>query len=98
MGKIVECAKANPSSGCKHVARGDTVEEVMQKAAVGSRPKENSHAGHRHQRDIYPTFGGKNLDNPLKTELVELGKSDAALRQGHSRRCGKALATLRRLE
>ena len=33
MAKILECAKVDPSSGCKHVVRGETVEEVMQKAA-----------------------------------------------------------------
>jgi predicted small metal-binding protein len=29
MGKMVECAKIDPSSGCKHVVRGKTDEEVM---------------------------------------------------------------------
>lgn len=29
MGKIVECAKIDPSSGCTHVVRGKTDEEVM---------------------------------------------------------------------
>jgi predicted small metal-binding protein len=29
MGKIVECAKIDPSSGCTHVVRGKTEEEVM---------------------------------------------------------------------
>jgi predicted small metal-binding protein len=33
MAKILECASVDPSSGCKHVVRGETVEEVMQKAA-----------------------------------------------------------------
>ena len=33
MAKILECAKVDPSSNCKHVVRGETVEEVMQKAA-----------------------------------------------------------------
>jgi predicted small metal-binding protein len=33
MAKILECAKVDPSSGCKHVIRGETTEEVMQKAA-----------------------------------------------------------------
>lgn len=32
MGKMVECAKVDPSSGCKHVIRGNTDEEVMKKA------------------------------------------------------------------
>jgi predicted small metal-binding protein len=32
MGKIVECAKIDPSSGCTHVVRGKTDEEVMRNA------------------------------------------------------------------
>ena len=32
MPKIVECAKVDPSSGCKQVIRGATEAEVMQKA------------------------------------------------------------------
>ncbi|TMB67378.1 MAG: DUF1059 domain-containing protein [Deltaproteobacteria bacterium] len=30
---MLECTKIDPSSGCKHVVRGETVEEVLQKAA-----------------------------------------------------------------
>ena len=33
MAKVLECAKVDPSSGCQHVIRGETVEEVLQKAA-----------------------------------------------------------------
>ena len=33
MGKIVECAKVDPSSGCTHVIRGNTEEDVLKKAA-----------------------------------------------------------------
>jgi len=33
MGKILECAKVDPSSGCTHVVRGNTEEEVMKNAA-----------------------------------------------------------------
>ena len=33
MAKMLECAKVDPSSGCKHVVRGETTEEVLQKAA-----------------------------------------------------------------
>jgi predicted small metal-binding protein len=32
MGKILECAKVDPSSGCKHVVHGETEEEVIRKA------------------------------------------------------------------
>ena len=33
MPKILECAKVDPSSGCQHVVRGETEEEVLQGAA-----------------------------------------------------------------
>ena len=33
MAKILECAKVDPSSGCQHVIRGETEEEVLQRAA-----------------------------------------------------------------
>ena len=39
MAKILECASVDPSSGCKHVVRGETVEEVLQKA--GEHAKEH---------------------------------------------------------
>ena len=32
MGKIVECAKIDPSSGCTHVVREKTDEEVLRNA------------------------------------------------------------------
>ena len=39
MAKILECAKVDPSSGCKHIVRGETVKEVLQKA--GEHAKEH---------------------------------------------------------
>ena len=33
MAKILECGKVDPSSGCQHVVRGATEEEVLTKAA-----------------------------------------------------------------
>jgi predicted small metal-binding protein len=33
MPKLLECAKVGPSSGCQHVVRGETEEEVLQNAA-----------------------------------------------------------------
>jgi predicted small metal-binding protein len=33
MAKILECAKVDPASGCQHIIRGETEEEVLQKAA-----------------------------------------------------------------
>jgi len=33
MGKILECAKVDPSSGCTHVVRGETEDDVLKKAA-----------------------------------------------------------------
>jgi predicted small metal-binding protein len=32
MGKIIECAKVDPSSGCKYVVRGKTEEELLRNA------------------------------------------------------------------
>jgi predicted small metal-binding protein len=33
MGKIVDCAKVDPKTGCSHVVRGDTEDELMKNAA-----------------------------------------------------------------
>ena len=33
MAKIIECATVDPSSGCQHVVRGETEEEVLRNAA-----------------------------------------------------------------
>src|SRR4029453_15883535 len=40
MAKILECAKVDPSSGCQHVVRGETEDEVLQKA--GEQVKANN--------------------------------------------------------
>jgi predicted small metal-binding protein len=32
MGKIIECAKVDPSSGCTHVVRGKTEDEALKNA------------------------------------------------------------------
>ena len=32
MGKVIECAKVDPSSGCTYVVRGKTDEEVVRNA------------------------------------------------------------------
>ncbi|MGC9966745.1 MAG: DUF1059 domain-containing protein [Syntrophobacteraceae bacterium] len=37
MAKILECAKADPSSGCQKILRGETEEQVLQKAAEHAR-------------------------------------------------------------
>jgi predicted small metal-binding protein len=34
MGKIINCAKVNPASGCPHVVRGATEEELLKNAKV----------------------------------------------------------------
>lgn len=39
MAKILECAKVDPSSGCQHVVRGETEQEVLEKA--GEHAKEH---------------------------------------------------------
>ena len=36
---MLECAKVDPSSGCQHIVRGETEEEVLQKA--GEHAKEH---------------------------------------------------------
>lgn len=33
MGKIIDCVKVNPASGCGHVVRGKTEEETLKLAA-----------------------------------------------------------------
>ncbi|MCC7104726.1 MAG: DUF1059 domain-containing protein [Chloroflexi bacterium] len=48
MAKIIECANVDPSSGCQHVIRGETDEEVLQNAAV--------HAKEHGIRDVTPEF------------------------------------------
>ncbi len=32
MGKIIDCGKVNPATGCGHVVRGETEEEVLMNA------------------------------------------------------------------
>ncbi|HLB27224.1 MAG TPA: DUF1059 domain-containing protein [Dehalococcoidia bacterium] len=32
MGKIIDCNKLNPASGCHHVVRGETEEELLKNA------------------------------------------------------------------
>jgi predicted small metal-binding protein len=39
MAKILECASVDPSSGCQHVVRGETEEEVLQ--GVGAHAQEH---------------------------------------------------------
>ena len=34
MGKIIDCNKVNPTSGCSHVVRGETEDELLRNAAV----------------------------------------------------------------
>ncbi len=50
MGKIVECAKVDPASGCTHVVRGNTDEEVLQNAA--------EHAKQHGIREVTPELQG----------------------------------------
>ena len=46
MAKILECAKVDPSSGCQHVIRGETEQEVLEKAG--------QHAKEHGIRDVTP--------------------------------------------
>ncbi|PYU96903.1 MAG: hypothetical protein DMG08_01220 [Acidobacteria bacterium] len=48
---MVECAKVDPSSGCKHVVRAQTDEEVLKKAA--------EHAKQHGIRDVTPELVAK---------------------------------------
>ena len=51
MSKILECGKVDPSSGCKHVVRGETEEEVLKKAG--------EHAKEHGIREITPELMAK---------------------------------------
>jgi predicted small metal-binding protein len=51
MGKIVECAKVDPSSGCTEVIRGKDEAEVMKKAT--------EHAKVHGLRDVTPELEAK---------------------------------------
>ena len=37
MAKLIDCGRVNPASGCGHVIRADTEEEVLQLAAEHAR-------------------------------------------------------------
>ncbi len=37
MGKIIDCNKVNPTSGCTHVVRGETEEELLKNAEAHAR-------------------------------------------------------------
>jgi predicted small metal-binding protein len=39
MAKMLECGKIDPSSGCQHVVKGETEEEILKK--VGEHAKEH---------------------------------------------------------
>ncbi|MGA8572879.1 MAG: DUF1059 domain-containing protein [Desulfobaccales bacterium] len=51
MAKILECAKVEPTSGCHHVIRGETEEEVLRKAA--------EHAKEHGIREVTPELIGR---------------------------------------
>lgn len=51
MGKIVECAQVDPTSGCKAVIQGKDEQEVMAKAA--------EHAKTHGIRDVTPELTAK---------------------------------------
>ncbi|MGZ8366912.1 MAG: DUF1059 domain-containing protein [Nitrospira sp.] len=51
MGKIVECVKVDPSSGCNHVVRGNTEAEVLTNAA--------EHAKQHGIREVTPELKAK---------------------------------------
>ncbi len=37
MGKIIDCSKVNPASGCAHGVRGETEEELLKNAEAHAR-------------------------------------------------------------
>ena len=37
MGKMVDCGKVDPSTGCSHVVHGETEEDLMKNAAEHAR-------------------------------------------------------------
>ena len=37
MPKVLECIKVDPSSGCQHVVRGETEDEVLREAGAHAR-------------------------------------------------------------
>ena len=37
MSKIIDCNKVNPASGCTHVVRGETEEELLKNAEAHAR-------------------------------------------------------------
>jgi predicted small metal-binding protein len=51
MGKVLECAKVDPSSGCTHVVRGKTEDEVLKNAMA--------HAKEHGIREMTPELMGK---------------------------------------
>jgi predicted small metal-binding protein len=51
MGKVVECAKVDPSSGCTHVIRGKDESELMKNAT--------EHAKTHGLRDVTPELQTK---------------------------------------
>ncbi len=57
MGKIIDCNKVNPASGCKHVVRGATEEELLKNAAV-----------HAKEHGLEPT---PELLEQVKTQIEE---------------------------
>jgi predicted small metal-binding protein len=51
MGKMVDCGKVNPNSGCNHVIHGANEEEVMRKAG--------EHAVKDHGMQVTPELAEK---------------------------------------
>lgn len=51
MGKMLECAKVDPSSGCTHIVRGKTEEELLRNAT--------EHAKQHGIREVTPDLMAK---------------------------------------
>lgn len=44
MSKIVDCGQVNPASGCGHVIKADTEEELLRLAAIHAKTDHNMEA------------------------------------------------------
>lgn len=58
MAKIVDCGKVNPASGCGHVIKGDTEEEVLRLAG-------------QHAKEAHGMEGTPELVTMVKSHIEE---------------------------
>jgi predicted small metal-binding protein len=80
MAKVIECAKVDPSSGCTHVVRGNTEEEVLKNAT--------EHAKQHGIREVTPELMVK-VKAAIRDE-----KEDLCVRHGLTSACSRRRAEL----